>query len=66
MTRGTATRQTAFRLPEELLKRLHAHVARMSRNAAGVTYTLTDAVKVLLVESLERHEAEVQSKRAGK
>jgi hypothetical protein len=57
VTRGSNTRQTAFRLEESLLARLEAHAAHLSRNPVGIKYTLTDVVKTLLVESLERHEA---------
>jgi len=65
MTRGTNTKQTAFRLPEELLKRLHAHVARMSRNSAGVTYTLADVVKLALDAGLKQFEAEAKQRKGG-
>ena len=65
MTRGTSTKQTAFRLPIELLARIEAHAKRMNRNAAGIKYTLTDAFKLVLDVGLKQIEAEAKQRKGG-
>lgn len=50
-------KQTAFRLSDDLIARVRSHAKRMSRNDEGITFTMTDALKALLTESLKRHEA---------
>jgi predicted DNA-binding protein len=45
------TTQTAFRLPDELLKRLDKYAERLSE-ADGMAYTRTDVVRKLLTRAL--------------
>ncbi len=47
------TVQTAFRLPESLLKRLDRHVERMNAETRGLTYSRADAVRSLLTRALD-------------
>jgi hypothetical protein len=44
------------RLPESLMRRLDAHVARLQRANPGVPITISAAVRNLLDEALGRHE----------
>jgi hypothetical protein len=41
-----------FRLPPHLLKRLDKYVEILSRSGAGLRYTRTDALKLLVGEAL--------------
>lgn len=57
-TKGEAAQQAvAFRLSADLLKRLDAKVARMEAATPGLSVTRTDAVRVLLLKSLDAEEA---------
>jgi predicted DNA-binding protein len=49
-----ATRQTAFRLPEDLLERLDAYAAKLTRELPGLQVNRADAVRRLLEMALER------------
>lgn len=59
-TKGEAApaQSVAFRLSAEILKRLDAKVARMEASNPGLTFTRTDAVRVLLLKSLDAEEVE--------
>ena len=47
------TKQTGFRLPEEMLERLGRYVEKMKEAAPGMDVTLADAVRVLLTKALD-------------
>jgi len=49
-----ATRQTAFRLPEDLLDRVDAYAVKLARELPGLGVTRADAVRRLLEQALER------------
>ena len=62
MIRETTT-QVAFRLPDELLKRLDRHAERMRETQPGVNVSRTDVVRMLLTRALEQAEADMHPKR---
>ena len=47
------TTQVAFRLADRLLARVDRHAKRMSKENPGVEYSRADAVRDLLLRSLE-------------
>ncbi|MBI2892197.1 MAG: hypothetical protein HYY06_01505 [Deltaproteobacteria bacterium] len=49
-----ATKQTAFRLPEDLLERLDAYAVKLGRDLPGLGVTRADAVRTLLEQGLAR------------
>jgi hypothetical protein len=51
------TLQTAFRLPESLIKRIDAHAKRMETENPGLEFTRVDAVRSLLTRALDQIEA---------
>ena len=53
----TAAQVVAFRMNADLLKRLDAKVERMTAATPGLNVTRTDAVRVLLLKSLDQEEA---------
>lgn len=55
-TKAEPAQVVAFRLSAELLKRLDAQVGRMEATTPGLTFTRTDAVKVLLLQALDAAE----------
>ena len=57
------TTQVAFRLPDNLIKRLDRHVARMGSENPGLDFTRVDAVRSLLTRALD--EVEARDKRKG-
>ncbi len=59
-TRGEAAQVVAFRMGADLLKRLDAKVERMTEATPGLNVTRTDAVRVLLLRSLDLEEAALQ------
>ncbi|HEY2027850.1 MAG TPA: hypothetical protein VGH20_01465 [Myxococcales bacterium] len=52
------TKQTAFRLPHELLARLEAHRGKLNERNAGANLSLADAVRMLLTRALNDVEKE--------
>ncbi len=50
------TTQVAFRLPDDLLRRLDAYAERMRAAQPGVNVTRTDVVRVLLTRAIQRVE----------
>lgn len=46
------TKQTAFRLPEELVDDLDKYAAQMERENPGMSFSRADAVRVLLTRGL--------------
>ena len=56
------TQQVAFRLPASLLERLDDEVGVMTKERPGVKVTRADAVRVLLLEALDRRQPK---RRAG-
>lgn len=59
-----STTQVAFRLPDELLKRLDRHAERMRELQPGVNVSRTDVVRVLLTRALDQAEVDAHPKRA--
>jgi Arc/MetJ-type ribon-helix-helix transcriptional regulator len=55
-TKKKAQKQTGFRLPEELIERIDAHVKRMQITNPGLEATRSDAARVLLTAALDRAE----------
>lgn len=51
-----------FRLPRSLLKRVDQHMERLERSIPGMTVNRSDAIKVLLLDALERAEASSRRK----
>ena len=47
----------AFRLPTGLMKRLDQHAQRLAGERPGLRVTRTDALRMLLMEALDREEA---------
>lgn len=45
-----------FRLPDELVKRLDRYAARLSEERPGLHFTRADALRLLLIEALDREE----------
>lgn len=62
-TKGEAQQAVAFRLSADLLNRLDAKVARMEAATPGLSVSRTDAVRVLLLKSLDAEEAPVAVER---
>lgn len=48
-----ATKQTAFRLPEDLVERLDAYAKQVERENPGMTVSRADAVRMLLTRALD-------------
>lgn len=46
------TEQVAFRLPKSLVESLDAYAARLAKEQAGMTFTRTDVVRILLTRAL--------------
>ena len=57
------TTQVAFRLPDELLRRIDRHAERMREGQPGVNVSRTDVVRMLLTRALEHAEGESHPKR---
>jgi len=49
--------QLAFRVPADIVQRLDAHAARLSRDNPGLEFTRTDAVRTLLTRALDEVES---------
>jgi predicted transcriptional regulator len=47
----------AFRFSESLVRRLDKHAERLARERPGLRVTRADALRMLLVEGLDREEA---------
>lgn len=47
------TKQTAFRLPETLLRRIENYGVRLRARHPGMTFTRTDTVALLLTQALD-------------
>lgn len=62
----TKTTQVAFRLPDDLLKRLDAFAADMAKNVPGVYVSRADALRVLLAKALDAEEAEKKTNKPEK
>lgn len=45
-----------FRLPDSLVKRLEQHAERLQREQPGLRITRADALRLLVLEALERAE----------
>jgi hypothetical protein len=56
----------AFRFNADLLTRLAAHVDRMKAATPGVEFTKSDAVRVLLLQSLDAAEKAADKRGRGK
>lgn len=54
----------AIRLAADIKKRLRDHAEWMSEATPGMTFTVTDAIRVLLVEGLDRAESQRRKKGA--
>ena len=52
-TMSNETTQCAFRLPNDLVKRLDAYAERMSAEQPVMVFTRADAVRMLLTRALE-------------
>lgn len=52
--RMAATKQTAFRLSEDLIERVDAYAAKLARELPGLRINRADAVRRLLEQGLER------------
>lgn len=59
-----AESSTAYtiRFPDSMLRRLDAHVLRISREAPGRTVTRSDAIRELLADALERAERKARER----
>lgn len=53
---GTATQQTAFRLPTLLLERLDRYAERLRLEQPGLTISRADVVRLLLTRGLDQLE----------
>lgn len=45
-----------FRLPQDLIRRLDRHAERLARRTPGLRATRADALRILLIEALDRAE----------
>jgi hypothetical protein len=61
--KGPKTVQASFRLELGMASRLDRHVERMAKLASQVTFTRTDAIRSLLDEALQKHEADEKKRR---
>ena len=52
-TKAEPAQVGAFRLSADLLKRIYGHLGRLEATTPGLTFTRTDAVKVVLLQALD-------------
>ena len=57
-----AAAAVAFRLAEDLLERVDAHARRMEAAQPGLTFSRSDAVRVLLNQALDLAEAKARGR----
>lgn len=55
-SKGDEAQLVAFRLKSDLLERLDQHAVRMEQTNPGLTFSRSDAVRVLLTAALEQAE----------
>lgn len=55
----------AVRLSAEIQDRLRAHAERLSKRTPGVPFTITDAIRSLLVDGLDKAEGRKRSKKGA-
>ena len=60
------TTQVAFRLPDDLLKRIDKHAERMRDAQPGVNVTRTDVVRMLLTRALDQVDGDRNGGRRAK
>ena len=63
MGKKTTTELVAFRLDEDLIKKLDAYAASVAAANPGLKPTRTDAVRMLLLQALETATAKRKGKR---
>ncbi len=63
VTRTAKTKVITWRLPEDILERLDRHADRMTAASPGLSFTRSDAARVVLCKGLDTLEAEASKKK---